>query len=99
MMPSLATMHDRPAALRVTHVISNPFVVESNLDECSTESYMTAYRFDDGSEHEGPANRGKLALRREGSVALYSFQHADDTWRAGPPETRHRTIRVYASAG
>lgn len=51
---SLATMHDRPAALRVTHVISNPFIVESNLDECSMESYMTAYRFDDGSEHDGP---------------------------------------------
>jgi hypothetical protein len=50
----LATMRERPATQRVTHVISNTFIVESNLDECSTESYMTAYRFDDGTEHDGP---------------------------------------------
>ncbi|SFU26563.1 nuclear transport factor 2 family protein [Paraburkholderia aspalathi] len=52
----LATMHARPATQRVAHVITNTFIVESTVDECSTESYMTAYRFDDGSEHDGPVN-------------------------------------------
>src|SRR5260370_24962193 len=39
------------------------------------------------------------ALRLEGSVALYFFQHDDDTRRVVPPETRRLTIRAYASAG
>jgi hypothetical protein len=52
----LATMRGRPATQRVAHVISNTFIVASTLDECSTESYMTAYRFDDGIEHDGPVN-------------------------------------------
>jgi hypothetical protein len=39
------------------------------------------------------------ALRSEGSVAIFFFQHDDGTWRVFPQETRRPTLHAYAIAG
>lgn len=75
----LAAMHDRPAMQRFAHVISDTFVVESTADECSTKSYMTAYRFDDGSEHDGPVKTERPF--RIDRVATRFRRTADRHWQ------------------
>ena len=39
------------------------------------------------------------ALRPEGSVAIFFFQHDDGTWRVFPQETKRPTLHAYANAG
>lgn len=38
------------------------------------------------------------ALRPQGTIALFFFQHDDGTWRVFPPETGRLTLRTYVGA-
>jgi hypothetical protein len=38
------------------------------------------------------------ALRPEGSIAIFFFQHDDGIWRVFPQETRRPTLHAYAIA-
>lgn len=50
----LAALQERPRTMRTRHVISNAFLSESDADTATLIAYMTAYRFDDGTERKPP---------------------------------------------
>jgi hypothetical protein len=50
----LAAMQERPSSMRTRHVITNAFLSETESNSATLIAYMTAYRFDDGSERKPP---------------------------------------------
>lgn len=50
----MAAMQERPRTQRTRHVISNVFLSEADENSATLIAYMTAYRFDDGSERKPP---------------------------------------------
>ena len=50
----LDAMKERPRTMRTRHVITNAFLSESDSNNATLIAYMTAYRFDDGSERKPP---------------------------------------------
>jgi hypothetical protein len=50
----LAAMQERPRTMRTRHVITNAFLSEADSNSATLIAYMTAYRFDDGSERKPP---------------------------------------------
>jgi SnoaL-like protein len=50
----MAAMQERPRTQRTRHVISNAFLSESDQESATLIAYMTAYRFNDGSERKPP---------------------------------------------
>jgi hypothetical protein len=49
-----AAMEERPRTQRTRHIITNAFLSETESDSATLIAYMTAYRFDDGSERKPP---------------------------------------------
>jgi len=70
----MAAMLERPRTMRTRHVITNAFLSESEKDSATLIAYMTAYRFDDGTERKPPYpierpfrfNLVKIRFLREG---------------------------------
>lgn len=50
----LLAMSKRSTTQRIRHVISNAFIESQSQDVTRLVAYMTAYRFDDGTQHRGP---------------------------------------------
>jgi hypothetical protein len=50
----LAAMQERPSSMRTRHVITNAFLSDTESNSATLIAYMTAYRFDDGSERKPP---------------------------------------------
>jgi hypothetical protein len=50
----LAALSERPATMRIRHVITNLFVADATDDTADIVAYMTAYRHDDGTDRPMP---------------------------------------------
>jgi hypothetical protein len=50
----LEALGERPATMRIRHVITNLFIADAAEDSANTIAYMTAYRHDDGTERPMP---------------------------------------------
>ena len=82
-----AAMDERPRTMRTRHVISNAFLSESDADSATLIAYMTAYRFEDGSERKPPYPiQGAFRL----NLVKIRFQRERGEWRMaeqwGTPE-------------
>lgn len=72
----MAAMQERPRTQHTRHVITNAFLSESGAASATLIAYMTAYRFDDGTERKPPYpieapfrfNLVKIRFVREGGA-------------------------------
>jgi hypothetical protein len=83
----MAALQGRPRTQRTRHVITNPFVSESDADGATVIAYMTAFRFDDGTMHDPPFQiEGPFRF----NLVKIRFAHEGGAWRIaeqwGTPE-------------
>lgn len=74
----LGAMNSRSPTQRIRHVITNAFVSKSENGKVTVQSYMTAYRHDEGAAREG-------AVRIPGpfrmSLVSTTFRRSATEWR------------------
>jgi len=82
----LAAMKDRPASVRVRHVISNVVATRRSADEAEVQAYMTAYRRLEG---QPPAlfsiNTVGNVFRRQAGAWLLAEQQLVRDFEFGAP--------------
>ena len=74
----MQAMLKRPATQRTRHVISNLFIESQSSGLTHVVAYMTAYRFDDGTFHEG-----SVAISRplKMSIVRAALAQTENSWR------------------
>lgn len=74
----LEAMNARPTTQRIRHIITNAFVAKGENGEATLQSYMTAYRYDDGTVREGVV---KIPGPFRVSVVSTTFRRGGADWR------------------
>lgn len=74
----MQAMVKRSTTQRIRHVISNLFIESQSLGLTHVVAYMTAYRFDDGTQHEG-----SVAISRplRLSIVRAAMTQIDNSWK------------------
>ncbi|MGE0799162.1 MAG: nuclear transport factor 2 family protein [Lautropia sp.] len=88
----LAALAERPATMRIRHVITNVFVADAGPDTADVVAYMTAYRHDDGSDRPLPRSIPgpfrvllvKMRFRRRDGQWLIAEQAATSEFEFAP---------------
>ena len=74
----LAALEERPRTQIIRHVITNAFLSESDDNSATLLAYLTAYRFDDGTQRKPPvtiAGPFRLLLVKK------RFVRVGDAWK------------------
>jgi hypothetical protein len=73
----IRALSKRSTTQRIRHVISNTFLPRYESDEMDVISYMTAYRFDDGTNKDGVARIARPFLL---SIVHARLEKNHDIW-------------------
>ena len=74
----MQAMVKRSSTQRIRHVISNGFIESQASGLTHVVAYMTAYRFDDGTQRSGPV---EISRPFRMSIVRAALQPANDTWK------------------
>ena len=92
----IAALEKRPTTMIIMHLLSNLRFAPEGANECAVSGYLTAYRYDSGRLHTGPAPLGPPV--QVGPFRVRANRGAQGGWRLSYLDTEGPTFLASVKA-